>query len=193
MLQMRPLHALLALLTAFLFPVVLVAEDAKFFRGIVLNGPPLTIDGHAWDGKDAADFTANGKRFENQAVALKPPTDAARTRMLRASVWGDKVDVEISRVPDGALQVFLYVWEDNNNERFNVLVNDQVVVEAFESGTTGMWKRLGPFAAQGIRGKLKVSARAASHGAANLSGLEVWAGGGAIPAAVGAQFVGTPT
>ena len=36
------------------------------------------------------------------ALLLKPPTDAARTRMIRASVWGDKVDVEISRVPDGA-------------------------------------------------------------------------------------------
>ncbi|HTG43872.1 MAG TPA: PSD1 and planctomycete cytochrome C domain-containing protein, partial [Verrucomicrobiae bacterium] len=42
-------------------------------------------------------------------------------------------------------------------------------------------------------GKLKVSARAASHGAANLSGIEVWAGTGAIPVAKSAQFETTLT
>ena len=132
-------------LAALLIAATLRADEAKFFRGIVLNGPPLTIDGQSWDGKDAKDFTVTGKRFENQNVALKPPTDAARTRMSRSSVWGDKVEMEFSNVPPGDYQTFLYVWEDNHNERFNVLVNGKVVVEAFESGTAGMWKKLGPF------------------------------------------------
>ena len=176
-----------------LIPCAVLAEDAKFFRAVNLNGPALTIDGRAWEGGDAKDFKAGGKTFENQEVALRPPTDAARTRMIRSSVWGDKVDVELSAVPAGAFQIFLYVWEDNNNERFNVLVNDQVVVEAFESGTAGMWKKLGPFAARSVEGKLKVSARAASHGAANLSGVEVWAGEGMIAAVAGPKFAGEPT
>jgi hypothetical protein len=41
--------------------------------------------------------------------------------------------------------------------------------------------------------KLKVSARGPGHGAANLSGLEVWRGDGPIPAASGASFVTQPT
>ena len=181
------------LLSAFAWPAILAAEDAKFSRGINLGGPAVTIDGHAWAGSDAPDFQASGKTFANQQVTLKPTTDAARTQMLRSSVWGDKVDLELRAVPDGAYQVVLYVWEDNHNERFSVLVNGQVVVENFESGTAGMWKKLGPFPARAEGGKITVSARAASHGAANLSGLEVWAGEGAIPAAHGAEFVSAPT
>jgi len=56
-----------------------------------------------------------------------------------------------------------------------------------------MWKRLGPFPARPKDGKITVSARAASHGAANLSGLEVWAGEGAIPVVGGADFAIAPT
>jgi hypothetical protein len=169
------------------------AEEARFFRGIALNGPPLTIDGQSWEGKDAQDFTVSGKRFENQNVALKPPTDAARTRMIRSSVWGDKVELEFNNVPPGDYQIFLYVWEDNHNERFNVLVNGKVVVEAFESGAAGMWKKLGPFPAQSGNGKLRIAAQCPSHGAANLSGVEVWSGTGPVPAAEGMKFVDTPT
>ena len=140
------------------------AEDARFFRGVVLNGPALTIDGNAWDGKDAQDFSATGKMFENQSVTLRPATDAARARMIRASRWGDKVDLAFAKVPPGAYQVFLYVWEDTLSERFKLLVNDRVVVEEFNSGSVGMWKRLGPWPAESAGGAIKISARAASHG-----------------------------
>ncbi len=169
------------------------SENAKFFRGWNLNGPALTIDGHAWEKDDAKDFRVSGKRFENQKVSLKPPTDAARAQMIRSSVWGDKVDLEVSNVPAGSYQVFLYVWEDNHNERFKLLVNGETVVEAFESGAEGMWKKLGPWKTTSGDGKIVVAARAASHGAANLSGLEIWAGDGAIPDAPAPQFVAAPT
>ncbi len=169
------------------------AEEARFFRGVVLNGPALTIDGNVWDGKDAKDFSATGKEFENQSVTLKPATDTARARMIRASRWGDKVDVTIANVPPAAYQVFLYVWEDTLSERFKLLVNDRVVVEEFHSGSAGMWKRLGPWPAESAGGTIKISARAASHGAANLSGVEIWRGSGAILAVRGAEFVSAPT
>ena len=172
----------------------LSAGDATYFRGINLNGPAVTIDGRAFEASAGAEeFKVNGKMFESQKVALRPPTDAARTQMIRSSVWGSKVDLELGGVPRGAYQIFLYVWEDNNNERFDLLVNGRVVVEAFESGSAGMWKRLGPWKCESVGGKLTVSARAASHGAANLSGLEVWAGDGAIPEASRAEFVSAPT
>ncbi|HEY0548594.1 MAG TPA: c-type cytochrome domain-containing protein, partial [Verrucomicrobiae bacterium] len=165
------------------------AADAKFFRAVNLNGPALEIDGRQWDGRDATNLVVNGNAFENQSVALKPATDPARARMIRSSRWGAKVDVELTAVPDGAYQVFLYVWEDNHSEQFDLLVNDKPVLEKFHSGSAGAWKKLGPWKCESTQGKLKISARCPSHGAANLSGLEVWAGDGAIPAAVSAQFV----
>lgn len=187
----HPFIASMALLLGLASP--LLAAEARFYRAFSLNGPAGTIDGNTWEAKDAKHFSASGKRFENQNVALRPPTDAARTRMIRASVWGDKVDLEVSNVPPGPYQVFLYVWEDNHNERFSLLVNDKPVMEVFESGTAGMWKKLGPWPAQSEAGKIKVSARAASHGAANLSGLELWSGDGPIPQVSTAQFVDAPT
>jgi hypothetical protein len=166
------------------------ANDATFFRGLNLNGSAVTIDGRNWDGKDAPDFSFKGNIFENQSVPLKPPVDASRTQMIRSSIWGDKAELLLKNVPDGSYQLFLYVWEDNHNERFDILVNDQPVLEGFHSGTAGMWKRLGPWKCVSIEGKIKVSARG---GAANLSGLEVWTGDGVIPALPVAGFNESPT
>jgi hypothetical protein len=167
----------------------LLAADATFFRAVNLNGPALEIDGRKWEGKDAANLVVNGNAFENQTVALKPATDPARAQMIRSSRWGAKVDVELTAVPEGAYQIFLYVWEDNHSEQFDLLVNDKPVMEKFHSGSAGAWKKLGPWTCESTKGKLKVSARCPSHGAANLSGLEVWAGDGAIPSVASAQFV----
>jgi hypothetical protein len=184
-------RTLIPLLT---LPLIAAAEDASFYRAINLNGPALTIDGHAWESSNGArDFKAQGKTFENQTVVLKPATSGPRAQMIRSSVWGDKVELKFERVPAGACQVFLYVWEDNNNERFDVLVNEKVVVEGFQSGTTGMWKRLGPFATQSGNGGLTVSTRGPGHGAANLSGVEIWLGSGPVPALEAAKFATTPS
>lgn len=170
------------------------AADAVFFRAVNLNGPALKVDGNAWRGKDAADVSAKGKTFANQAVALKPATDAARAEMIRSSVWGDNVDVEFREVPDGEYQVFVYVWEDNHSEQFDVLVNGTTVVEGFHSGAAGMWKRLGPLPTRSVSGKITIGARSASHGAANISGVEIWSGAGAVPMSdAGAKFVAKPT
>src|SRR5262245_12526965 len=143
--QLLPVANSLRLLAAFAFAALsteLNAAETVFFRALNLNGPALSIDGRSWEGKDAPDFSFKGNTFENQTVPLKPPTDAARTQMIRSSVWGDKAELSLKNVPAGSYQVFLYVWEDNQNERFDILVNDQPVLEGFHSGTAGMWKRL---------------------------------------------------
>lgn len=157
------------------------AENAILHRAINLNGPALRIDGQAWEPGDTTNLVVTGNAFENQSVALKPATDRERARMIRSSRWGSQVSIELAEVPPGPLQVFLYVWEDNHSERFDLLVNGQIVVEGFHSGTAGSWKRLGPWAAEAQEGKLTVSAKAPGHGAANLSGIEVWSGRGPIP------------
>jgi len=183
--RIRPAPSLvsvvLAALAALLSALPLLSADAVFYRAINLNGPALKIDSQAWEGSDAPRLNVTGNAFENQAVALKPATDRRRAQMLRSSRWGSKLDVELTEVPPGDYQVCLYVWEDNHSERFDLLVNEQTVLVGFHSGTAGSWKKLGPWPARSQEGKIKVSARAASHGAANLSGLEVWSGTGSLP------------
>ena len=169
------------------------AAEATFLRAINLNGPAIEVDGRAWEGTNATNVVISGKRFENQAVALKPATDPNRARMIRSSAWGDKVSVELTGLSEGAHQVFLYVWEDTINEQFDLLVNDKVVFEKFNSGTAGVWKKLGPWKCESREGKIKIAARAPSHGAANISGIELWAGDGPVPEVERPQFVTTLT
>ncbi|HEX7859560.1 MAG TPA: DUF1553 domain-containing protein [Verrucomicrobiae bacterium] len=174
-------------LTGFLLAAeVKDAPEATFFRAINLNGPALTIEGYPWEADDEKQLKATGSSFENQTVPLKPPTDAERSKMIRSSRWGSKVDLEIRDVPAGDYQVLVYVWEDNHSERFDILLNDKPVLEGFNSGNAGAWKRLGPWPATSTEGKLKVSARG---GAANLSGVEIWSGTGAIRSSGAPQFV----
>ncbi|MBL9166149.1 MAG: PSD1 domain-containing protein [Verrucomicrobiales bacterium] len=167
----------------------LMAADATFYRAINLNGPACRIDGRNWEGQGTTNLVVRGKTFENQAVALRPATDSVRASMIRSSVWGSSVDIQVTEVPRGEYQVFLYVWEDNHSERFDLLVNDQVVVVGFHSGAAGAWKRLGPWRTAVTNGQLTVSARGPSHGAANLSGLEIWTGEGPIPSGRSLGFV----
>jgi len=164
------------------------AGEAVFHRGINLNGPAVVIDGRAWEAGGAPNVSVSGKLFENQAVPLKPPTGSARAQMIRSSVWGNQVKVEIGAVPEGDCQIFLHVWEDNHSEQFDLLVNGKTVVGQFHSGAAGSWRRLGPWAAAPQDGKLKIEAKGPSHGAANLSGVEIWLGSGPVPSPEEARF-----
>jgi len=189
----HPLRLRLATLALAFVTAGLAAGEATFYRAINLNGPAVAIDGRQWEGKTAANLVVKGNAFANQAVPLKPATDPARAQMIRGSRWGSVVDLTLRAVPAGDYQVFLYVWEDNHNERFDVLVNGRTVLQGFESGAAGAWKRLGPWPCSSVDGTLVVSARAPSHGAANLSGLEVWSGLGAVPTPAAARFAESPT
>ena len=168
------------------------ADDspAQFVRGLNLNGPAVVIDNQQWQGKDASNYTCNSQAFDNQTVPLKPTTDAERAKMIRSSRWGSEIDVVLMNLAPGPHQILLYVWEDNNSETFQLLVNDQVVVEKHQSGTAGQWKMLGPWKTDVRDGTIKVSARG---GAANLSGIEVWSGTGPIPQPQRPEFAAAPT
>ena len=173
------LPVLCCLLYLFSLLETALGEEAIFYRAINLNGPAVQIGGLPWEsGLAAKGFKPNGNKLDSPNVPLKPPTEASRAQMLRSSVWGGKVDIELSKVPSGIYQVFLHVWEDNNNESYDILLNGRTVHQGFQSGTMGVWKRLGPWASESVDGKLTLSTHG---GAANLSGLEVWAGSGEIP------------
>jgi hypothetical protein len=142
------------------------------YRAFNLNGPAVTIDGLNFEGKGAPNFQTSAEGFENQQVELKPPTDAARASMLRSSVWNRAgTKVALSAVPAGTYAVFLYVWEDNASETFDLFVNDRPVIGNYMSGEAGHWEKLGPWVTTVADGKIEVRA---DHNDANFSGLEVW-------------------
>ena len=153
------------------------AEDRPtFFRGVNLNGPALEIDGHTWDagdsrGVDCGDLAA----FENQSVRLAPPTDEKRAKMLRSSRWspGKNARFRITDVPSGTYSVYLYVWEDNDPQNFDILLAGRLVAKAYNSGNGGHWDRLGPWVIDVADNTIELTA---IGGHANLSGLEIWRG-----------------
>lgn len=165
-------------------------QAATFFRGINLNGPAVEIDGQYWLAGDSPSVRVSGGAFENQSVALEPPTDASRATMIRSSRWGGTLDVEIKEMPRGWYQIFVFVWEDNHTSDFQLQVDDRQVIERFSSGKQGQWHRLGPFLTEVKDESIKVSARG---GDANLSGIEIWSGRGRLPMIVPSGFVQEPT
>jgi hypothetical protein len=169
---------------------VVAADAPRFYRAVNLNGPALTIDGQSWEGSDAPNVKCTAGAFENQNVPLKPKTDAKRGQMIRSSRWGQDFAFELLNVPNGVYQVFAYVWEDNNGERYRITLNSKTVVRSHFSGVAGTWKRLGPWRVDSTEGSLQI---ASSGGAANFSGIEIWSGDGEVPAPELVQFESSPT
>jgi len=166
-----------ALLLALLLPAqaidVMAAETAPtFLRGLNLNGPAVTIDGHLWEGKDSKSYISKDKAFEAQAVELVPPTDPERAKMIRSSRWGGN-RVELTGIPQGRCTVLLYVWEDNSPEQYSVAINGREVERQYRSGPQGKWDRLGPWFVDVTDGTIALTSQG---GAANFSGIEIWHG-----------------
>jgi len=158
-------------------PVTVRVGEISFYRGINLNGPPVTIDGNAWEGRGAAGYSTNGQGFEAEDADLRPPTDPERSTMIRASVTARQgTSIALASVPPGAYLVYLYVWEDNETQTFDLSVNGKTVQSAYSSGQAGRWDRLGPWSVEVKDGKIEIRA---AGGAANFSGLEIWRVGAA--------------
>ena len=61
---------------------------------------------------------------------------------------GGEARIRISEVPAGAYSVYLYVWEDNDPQTFDISLSGQVVAKGYNSGNGGHWDRLGPWPCQ---------------------------------------------
>jgi hypothetical protein len=143
----------------------------KFYRGINLNGPAIEIDGNQWEGDDAPNFVCQDRALNSPDVSLRPPTDAARARMIHAFRWDHNASLAVTRVPAGTFTVYAYVWEESGPETFGVRVNGQVVEPQVRTGPKGFWQRLGPWTTKPSDGRITITA---SGGAANFSGIEIW-------------------
>jgi hypothetical protein len=173
------IRALVALLLCISVVELLHADEPpRFVRGINLNGPAVEIDGNSWEGRDSRHYRTNDQAFENQSVALRPPTDAQRALMIRSSRWNHQARMELTDLPNARCQVFVYIWEDNDPETFSLFLQGEKVAPDIRSGNAGEWRRLGPFVVDVEKGTVTLTTEG---GAANLSGIEVWEGTGTVP------------
>lgn len=152
-------------------PTAIRVGDLSFYRGINLNGPPCAIDGQKWEGTGAKDLAVRGRPFGLPDAELRLPTDADRADMIRSSVRGPDASVALSSVPKGSYLVYLYVWESESPQTYDVILNGKVVQARYSSGPAGSWDRLGPWTIEVAGGSIEVRAQG---GSAHFSGLEVW-------------------
>jgi hypothetical protein len=156
-------------------PIAVALPAANFYRAFNFNGPTLTIDGRKFEGKGAPDLQVAGTTFEMNQIPLQPSTDEARTTMIHSFVFSpDGTWARVDKVPPGNYQVYLYVWEDNNPQTLDFLVQGQAVLKGYNSGAAGHWERLGPWPAAVTDGILEVRG---TGGDANFCGLELWRSG----------------
>ncbi|HTF19515.1 MAG TPA: putative Ig domain-containing protein, partial [Chryseolinea sp.] len=145
------------------------------YRALNLNGTATTIDGNNWEASSgAANFNytqTGGGAFENQSIPLVPSTDVNRTAMIRSSVWGNPLNLNVTAVPNGSYDVYLYTWADENPTRFSATLEGVMIVSAFESSGAGSWNKLGPFRTSITDGAINLTL---SGGDAVVSGLEIW-------------------
>nr|MCU0709143.1 DUF1549 domain-containing protein [Pirellula sp.] len=151
------------------------AEPPRWVRGINLNGPEVVIDGRRWDGDASTQWKCNGQRMENKVIDLQPPLRGDWNSMIRSSRWGRDLSIELEVMEPGAYQVVLYIWEDNQSAKFQLAIQGVTVEPDIESGIAGAWKRLGPYEADAIDGRIRIHA---TGGDANISGIELWQGKG---------------
>jgi hypothetical protein len=145
--------------------------ELTFYRGINLNGPPLTLDGNAWEGRDAPKCRAVGSGFEFQELDPRPPTDPDRATLIRSGIWSrEGTSVTLTGVPPGTYQTYLYVWGVKETETCDVVVRGKLAQSGYTS-QVGRWDRLGPWTTEVTDGALEVKA---ARGGAAFSGLEVW-------------------
>jgi mannan endo-1,4-beta-mannosidase len=169
---------------------------STFYRGININGNPLTLDGNAWEGLSAPNVELkNGNVACKPTVALNPATDAARAAMLRCYVSSTNLKVNVWGIPQGYYYLYIYVWEDDAPSTFTIIAQaGQAIVPNYQSGTAGTWKKLGPLTMHvESDGGIKMET---FGGPANFSGLEIRrinsAGSGATPTATSPVPAGTP-
>ena len=145
-----------------------------FYRAINLGGSAVIIDGNAWEGSSAPNYTSNGSAACNPWTPPVPATDAAHTTIIQCYVQHWAHELSLSSVPTGSYDVYAYVWldwQDPNPQAFNVTLEGQSVQTGILISGSGQWQRLGPWHVTVVDGTLDLTT---DGGLPNLSGIEVW-------------------
>lgn len=163
------------------------ASPPTFYRAINVGGATATalmIDGQSWEAgltaanviyTEGTDAAGSGGLARVTNVPLIPPTDANRTSMIQDFAWGRPVALTMSNVPTGRYLVYMYTWEDNGAQTFDILLQGQVVLANYNSGANGHWEKLGPWPVDISAGTIALATSPTTGAAfANLCGIEVW-------------------
>ncbi|MEJ1241851.1 Ig-like domain-containing protein [Chryseolinea sp. T2] len=141
----------------------------SFYRAIDINGVAQTIDGNSWEASSGApNFTFTGIQYANQGITLIPPTDANRANMIRSVIYADAT-TNISGVPNGVYDIYIYIWEDNWPISYSLTVEGTAVKTNALSGNGGEWTKLGPYRRVMTDGTINI----AGTGELGLSGVEI--------------------
>ncbi|MEA5466341.1 nucleoside hydrolase-like domain-containing protein [Leptothoe sp. PORK10 BA2] len=141
------------------------------YRAINLNGGAVSVDGVAFEGKNAANYSTVGRSHVTSTVP-NPPVAAAKKAMLQSFIWGRSVSVTMNSIPTGNYRVYLWVMEDNSTVTFSVKVNGRSVISNGRSGSAGTWQRLDLGAVTISNGQLVVQGDL-SVDALNMCAIEV--------------------
>lgn len=142
----------------------------EFYRGVNVNGTPVMIDGHRWEGDDAPNFACDDTPLVDADVRLYPPADDARSQMIHSFRWNHNASLRLTSVPRGTYAVYAYVWEETGPTSFTISLEGRDV-RRYNSGSPGEWRRLGPWIVDVTDGDIHITSR---DGDANFSGIEVW-------------------
>ena len=156
----------------------LTLSTGTFYRAINLGGPAIMIDGHFWEDNTSttSNFTTNGIASSAPTVVFSPPLDADHTSMLRTFRYKENLQLNLTDVPSGNYDVYVWVFEDGPSSLNATLsVNGRVMVGSYNTGATGHWNRLGPYPATVNDGTIQVGYVCNTPGDQGLlSGVEVW-------------------
>jgi hypothetical protein len=153
-------------------PISIRVGKPEFYRGLKLGGSAgLTLDGQAWEGKEARNVVFKGQAGEAADLALDPPVDDVHSTLLRSWIAGkDAPVVTINPAPGGAYQIYVYVVS-TGDQTYDLSIKGKTCLNAHPSGPSGRWEKLGPFVIDVSDGVIDVTA---IGGKANFCGLELW-------------------
>jgi hypothetical protein len=153
-------------------PVTFRVGNVILYRAVNLGGGQTSIDGVPYEANGGKWLKANGVASERKDVDLVPPADAPRAAVIRTSVAAKEgTSVTLENVPAGTYQVYLWVWEDNDSQTYDIFLAGKLVQAKYQSGAAGTWAKLGPWVLDHAAGDLALSAKG---GTACFSGVEVW-------------------
>lgn len=160
-------------------PSASVSPDLNLFKAINFNGSTTTVGEITYQNHTQASVSVTGTPFSNQNVTLTPAVNSQLAQIIRSSIYGsggccsNRPEVRVPNVPSGTYSVYVYTWEDNNSEKFDLYLEtlSNQVLDDYVSGPAGSWRKHGPYQVNITDGTLNLFFRG---GNANLSALEIW-------------------